>query len=366
MMILSTTTRILVPLCFLFSSVIHTIALDRQGAEFKVFQFPADAIPSIDGDDTDWDIVPASYAVGTDELREDSGKYDGIRPDSLDISVKVGWVKGMSRLYFLYEAYDDYWDFALPGLKNDTFEIVVDGDLSGGPLVDKFRHNEEVLSQEDAYFVMHGKHAQNYHIFTPARDKSWAMYWGPAQWLKELPYANAAYHYDFKPGEAGQLTLEFWVTLFDNASEQGPSHSELSELVENQLIGLAWAIIDYDDVESSRNNGFWNLSRSHTMYGQASELVGFRLMPLEPEYTASLKAHWSFGIIDRERRLVSFKDESTGEVESWEWSFGDGETSQEQHPIHMYKEAGHYVVMLTVKSVEDSSSYSRVWDVTLP
>ena len=36
-------------------------------------------------------------------------------PKDLDIKVKVGWVKGLNRLYFLYEAYDNYWDFAEPG-----------------------------------------------------------------------------------------------------------------------------------------------------------------------------------------------------------------------------------------------------------
>ena len=52
----------------------------------------------------------------------------------LDVTVHVGWVKGLNRLYFLYEAYDDYWDFSNRDLHNDILEIVVDGDLSGGPL----------------------------------------------------------------------------------------------------------------------------------------------------------------------------------------------------------------------------------------
>jgi len=52
----------------------------------------------------------------------------------LDVTVLVGWVMGLNRLYFLYEAYDDYWDFSNRDLHNDILEIVVDGDLSGGPL----------------------------------------------------------------------------------------------------------------------------------------------------------------------------------------------------------------------------------------
>ena len=45
-------------------------ALERPGVEFKIFQFPADQIPRIDGDPADWSIVPDSYAIGLDQLRE--------------------------------------------------------------------------------------------------------------------------------------------------------------------------------------------------------------------------------------------------------------------------------------------------------
>ena len=99
---------------------------------FKVFQFPRTAIPRIDGDFSDWDIVPDSYAVGIDEMWDDSGKHSGIDRSTLDLKVKVGWVDGLNRLYFLYEAYDDFWDFDQLSLRNDTYEVVVDADLSGG------------------------------------------------------------------------------------------------------------------------------------------------------------------------------------------------------------------------------------------
>ncbi len=341
-------------------------ALQRPGVEFPIFQFPEDQIPRIDGDARDWDIVPESYVVGTDELWEDSGKHDAADPENLDVRVKVGWVPGYNRLYFLYEAYDDYWDFALPGLKNDTFEIVVDGDLSGGPLISQFRVNDNVLSETDAFFTLHGTHAQNYHIFTPHEGKDWTMLWGTQQWLKDLPYASAAQNYDFRPGENGRYTLEFFITVFDHASPRGPAYSVETNLVENQVIGLAWAIIDYDDEASGRNNGFWNLSRSHTMYGKADELVAFRLMPLEPDFLPGLDAGWSFQVIDHERRVVAFKDESQGDISGWTWDFGDGNTSSEQHPIHAYEKGGRYVVVLTVEGAEGTSRFSRVWDVALP
>jgi hypothetical protein len=74
---------------------------------FKVFQFPADRIPRIDGSADDWKMVPDDYAVGMDQLVDDTHPDRKPDPKDLDVKVKVGWVKGLNRLYFLYEAYDN-------------------------------------------------------------------------------------------------------------------------------------------------------------------------------------------------------------------------------------------------------------------
>ena len=158
--------------------------------------------------------------------------------------------------------------------------------MSGGPLIERFQPTKE-LSERDAHFSMHGVQAQNYHIMTPPLGKDWALSWGCNSYVKNLPYANAAYNYNFKPGESGKLILEFWITPFDYAGCEGPQRAVESVLTENKLIGLAWAILDYDDA-NSETHSFWNLSRQHTMYGNASELVAFRLMPLS-RGSASLK-----------------------------------------------------------------------------
>jgi len=354
-------------------------ALERPEVTFKVFQFPADQIPRIDGRTEDWAVVPPDYVVGTDQLWEDSGKHANADPNNLDVRVRVGWVKGLNRLYFLYEAFDNYWDFSLPGLHNDTFEIVVDADASGGPLIDHEHASvwrpeavgqarsvlDKRLSPEQEHWSVHGVHAQNYHIFTPAQDKDWCMAWGSATWTKELPYANAACAYAFKPGESGRLVLEFWITPFDYAGPEGPQRSVESVLFEDKVISLAWAIIDYDDVRNQANNGFWNLSRKHTMYGDASQLCAFRLMPLEPRFRRPIEAQWSFRIVDMDRRLVAFKDLSGGKITSWTWDFGDGATSAEQHPVHAYQRPGNYVVVLDVEGPEGKARRSKVWDVQL-
>lgn len=329
---------------------------------FQVFQFPRNAIPRIDGDFSDWDIVPDFYAVDMSEMWDDSRRHKGLDPSTLDIKVKVGWVNGLNRLYFLYEAYDDFWDFNRLGLHNDTFEVVVDADLSGGPHTDEFRLNPEVKSRIDAFFEFQNIHAQNYHIMTPPTEgKSWAMVWGPQQWLKYLPYANYAYDYNFCHGENGRLRMEFYITPFDYASPEGPEKSVESRLYENKRIGLCWAVIDYDGSEKS--DGFWNLSKHHQMYGNASMERLFTLMPLEPQFRKPIECDWTFNVVP-DTRTVCFRDNSYGDIKSWHWDFGDGTTSEEQNPIHTYdRDFSHYVVTLEVEGPSGKARQCKVWEV---
>ncbi len=358
---------------------VTALGLEKPGTTYKVFQFPADQIPRIDGDASDWAMVPESYVIGTDQLHDDLGHHAAPDPRTLDVRVRVGWVKGLNRLYFLYEAWDNYWDFSRPDLHNDIFEVVVDGDASGGPLIDKGHVEswtpeqvgqsaatpDDRISVDEAHWAIHGVHAQNYHIFTPAVNKDWCMAWGAPTWVKELPWANSAQSFAFKPGESGKYVLEFWITPFDYAGPEGPQRAVESVLSENKIIGLSWAVLDSDDVNSRERDGFWNLSPKHTMYGHASELCAFRLMPVEPALLPKLAARWSWLVVDMDRRLVAFKDQSVGRVTAWKWDFGDGGASTEQNPQHRYARPGNYVVILDVSGPDGTARRSKVWDVQL-
>jgi hypothetical protein len=347
-------------------------ALDRPDITFKVFQFPANQIPRIDGDPSDWDIVPDSYAIDGSQMREDGGQHQAPDPKNFDLKVKVGWVKGLNQLFFLYQATKGRWDFTSPTLDGDKFELVVDGDASGGTLISPPRgepgvvqpHPDPRLDPNVAHWAIAGVQAQNYHIFTPAVDKDWCMSWGAPTWVKELPYANAATRYSFKQGEAGSLVLEFWITPFDYAGPEGPQRAVPSVLTENKIIGLSFAIIDNGDRPGDRHH-FWNLSRHHTMFGDASLLCAFRLMPLEPQFVPAIQAQWSWSVVDMDRHLVAFKDLSAGQVTSWKWTFGDGTTSTEQYPVHQYKRAGNFNVILDVEGPAGKSRRSKVGDVAL-
>jgi PKD repeat protein len=89
-------------------------------------------------------------------------------------------------------------------------------------------------------------------------------------------------------------------------------------------------------------------------------------MPLEPSLAPALDARWSFKVLDPARRLVAFQDESVGPATTWRWDFGDGTTSEAQHPLHTYAKADRYIVTLHVTSPAGTSRRAKIWDVALP
>ena len=129
---------------------------------------------------------------------------------------------------------------------------------------------------------------------------------------------------------------------------------------------MSWAILDYDDEKAKTFGAFWNLSHKTTMYGNASDLVAFRLMPVEASLRKPIEADWGFHVISRGDRIVAFRDQSYGDIKSWKWDFGDGTTSTERNPTHRYEKAGEFVVILVVEGPDGKARRSKVWDVTLP
>ncbi|MBD5781622.1 PKD domain-containing protein [Pelagicoccus sp. NFK12] len=343
-----------------------TQAASRPDQQFEVFQFPKDQIPRIDGSFADWNLVPERYAIGLDQLMDtERGRGIDLDPADFDLSVKVAWVEGLNRLYFYYDASDDDWDFARSGLKNDIFEVVVDGNLSGGSFINTVHPHKDAFKKSDLHFMGHGEHAQNYHVFTPSLRKEWAMVWGNAPWIKDFPHANAAQSYSFQHGEGGRYQLEFYITAFDHADLRGPAYSTESDFRENGLIGLSWCILEYDD-EGNTFEAFMNLAHDTEMVRDASSLCLFKLMPIEPELQPAIQANWSVTNIGTDRRSFKFEDRSHGEIQSWHWDFGDGNSSNEPSPIHHYTRPGQWVVRLSVRGPAGEDSLEKIWDVVTP
>ncbi len=63
--------------------------------------------------------------------------------------------------------------------------------------------------------------------------------------------------------------------------------------------------------------------------------------------------------------VVSFSDNSTGSVTSWNWAFGDGGTSTAQNPSYTYTSPGTYSVSLTVAGPGGNDSTTEVGYVSV-
>jgi PKD repeat protein len=57
--------------------------------------------------------------------------------------------------------------------------------------------------------------------------------------------------------------------------------------------------------------------------------------------------------------IINFADLSSGIITDWSWDFGDGSTSTEENPSHIYTAAGNYTVSLTVTGDDGTDTETK-------
>ena len=93
-------------------------------------------------------------------------------------------------------------------------------------------------------------------------------------------------------------------------------------------------------------------------YGCHSTLVKKDIVEVKPRLTASFDADKT--VLCRESDPVQFTNTSNGPgTLSYQWDFGDGTTSTEKNPSHVFNKRGTYTVMLTVTSSDGCIATSR-------
>jgi PKD repeat protein len=79
-----------------------------------------------------------------------------------------------------------------------------------------------------------------------------------------------------------------------------------------------------------------------------------------PTPTVPLVANFTANVTEGEAPLaVRFTDTSTGEIETWAWDFGDGNSSTEQNPVHTYEIPGNYSVTLNASNAYGTSTLTK-------
>ena len=110
-----------------------------EGRVFGVFQFPTDKLPVLDGNISEWDVVPDEMWINLDDPDIVVGEGDvGREKDRSNLYFRyaMGWNDELDRLYHVYDRFDDVWDRDAGGIgccgQDDSIEIGVDADHSGG------------------------------------------------------------------------------------------------------------------------------------------------------------------------------------------------------------------------------------------
>jgi len=92
--------------------------------------------------------------------------------------------------------------------------------------------------------------------------------------------------------------------------------------------------------------------------GNYTQYFRIRISPPEADFTAEPRSGYA-------PLTVNFTDVSGGTVTEWLWDFGDGSTSTEQNPVHVYGNPGTYSVILTVTSESGSSRKEKPSYITV-
>jgi len=100
--------------------------------------------------------------------------------------------------------------------------------------------------------------------------------------------------------------------------------------------------------------GIYSIRLTVTNEGGSDTLtkpVCFTVLPLQP-----IALFTQDNYLGRAPLAVQFTDRSLNEPTSWYWQFGDGGTSTEQNPSHIYTRSGIYIVQMQVTNDAGSST----------
>ncbi|MFN0214799.1 MAG: PKD domain-containing protein [Saprospiraceae bacterium] len=127
-----------------------------------------------------------------------------------------------------------------------------------------------------------------------------------------------------------------------------------TDMSSGNITGWAWQFPGGIPLSSTLQNPVvtWNTpgikSVTLTITGQG----GTNSITKSVEITPLPVANYSYVVNDLE---VTFTNNSS-DASSYEWDFGDGNSSFDENPVHQYADAGFYVVVLTVANVCGTSS----------
>lgn len=138
----------------------------------------------------------------------------------------------------------------------------------------------------------------------------------------------------------------------DNIKEVPNFMNYTTDQVRSLIIAGGLRVISVDFTLTADNdapNGDYTIKVEFTFRDDGGNIISTDILTINLMVSNEIKADFTGSPRQGQRSLyVEFEDQSTGSITSWEWDFGDGNTSDEQNPSHWYWEPGSFTVKLKV------------------
>jgi hypothetical protein len=273
------------------ASATALFAHEPPGEVFFAFQFPANAVPAMDGDLSDWQMIPADVFEASIEngliqetVRGDAGN------DLSDFNARTmwGWSDATNRIYGMASVVDELLNNNRddPTVYNydDDFNLFIDADHSGGDMYANEWTTLETDAEKRQLFYTTGRLWQ---LHVPPIDGYYAFtYIEATDWMttgQELPfpeYVEIGWSRTGATGGPGTYAYEIKMTPWQTWSWDGPTQSTIVDLQEGDIVHVATLSKDYDN-DDGRYDGSYDFPPVHDCWRNASMMADFELLPVD-------------------------------------------------------------------------------------
>ena len=235
-------------------------AHEPPGELFFLAQFPDELVPVIDGDHSDWDIVPDQpYSIRGDRLFDPAQFQEAGRGefDISDINLfhRLGWNDNFNKLYLATRVFDNihnidrddparHWD-------DDNWEVEINPDHSAR--ADQNLEGEPVNNISYKWVVPPVEGV--YQSIEPIGDLAWLS--------DGTDYVS--YGWSFEGEQFGESTYYYELSLTPIAAlpreNATPDNTVFLDLEEEEIVHISVTVGDIDAPQSEHAyNGFWSTS----------------------------------------------------------------------------------------------------------
>jgi hypothetical protein len=244
-----------------------------------VWQWPENALPVLDGDLSEWEVIPSDLWITEQDVVQSNGApstYSGdLDVSSIAFRWTIAWNEETNRTYHAFERFDDI-DLGA----HETYEVGMDADHAGG-----FMWDTEGMTDEEKQRAR-GRNAQPYHYaFDEGFTENWSWFWmTAADWYRTPEYTDNGHRVEGVSGSGGETRVfaEWYNVWWDDFNWEDPN-SPQHDFEVDEIVGWTVEVFDIDGPLEDDCNCYsrWTLGPNDENFGDADFYPDFILLPVD-------------------------------------------------------------------------------------